>query len=187
MNVNRLHPADLRAIGAFLHSAMEYQRERGVNPVGWTDTLLAELERTAPKAEPEPTPWPKDALERIDLGSAIARAKKSEAERDAAQARVRELEAHLPTMREWDAMKARLAAIEAAREGEPEMPEVNEYAEIVRLEPLEVWGRQGWDGRADAVRVIRMLNEALRRCHTIMPNEWQAALAAAEPFLEDKN
>lgn len=42
-----MHPQDLRALGAFIHSAMEYQREKGSDPVEWTDNLLAELERTA--------------------------------------------------------------------------------------------------------------------------------------------
>lgn len=48
----------------------------------------------------------------------------------------------------------RLAGLDAAKAGEPPMPEVNAWGEVVDLDPLEAWGRQGWDAAA-ALRVER--------------------------------
>jgi hypothetical protein len=52
---NQMHPKDLRALLAALHSAADYQIEKGTDPIKWADNLLAKLERTAPKTEPTPS------------------------------------------------------------------------------------------------------------------------------------
>ena len=49
-------------------------------------------------------------------------------------------------------LRARLAAIDAAKAGEPPMPAVDGYPWDVDIKGLAAWGRQGWDAAA-ALRV----------------------------------
>ena len=149
------------------------------------DALLAELQKGEPLAqEPETEECgcvhPNDALvrafqRRTDL--AEARVKEQDGIIEArnkslgdAEARVRDLTAQVEALnhldedtaeeyREWKARaeraEAQLAAIDAAKAGEPPMPKISVTGMPMHQEQIhkvEAWGRQGWDAAA-ALRV----------------------------------
>lgn len=170
--MERLHPDDVRAFLAGFLTAVDYQREGGVSPVKWADDLLAELASTA-----NPTIQARlaDAEKSVDYWTTNslawqARAEKAEAEVERLGQEVANLtysnNEHHKMAETWrekaataDVLEQRLAAIDAARAGEPERPKLctrehwwsAEYWYRIlqdHAEVLSTWGREGWDSAA---------------------------------------
>lgn len=111
--LDRMHTQDLRTIGAFLHSAIDYWRDGGVNAIAWTDNLLAELDRTAPEAEPEPRgSWYEEAVKQQCRANALDRL--TDEQNDAMKA----LEAKLATERDEGRVEGYRSALNDKTNGE---------------------------------------------------------------------